>query len=150
MYQLKSLIDNAVEQRIKSGAIFTPDQAKTKNCEQCGQVVGMIPAIVWGLAIEKYLQYEEHEHHNPPPTQNTAVSTQIRTRADFVVLVSGIPCFITKDERDAILEAFCIGRKAVSVRDYIFDRVYAVIPFSEWEANEHRKDRRVESVGMID
>lgn len=151
MDSFKSAVERAIEERKRAGVFFP---AGTRNdaatCERCGQPRWPVPAVCWGQAVEGYQMLDRHDHgddHQPLPGQG--LSTEVRTRADFVALVHGRPCFLTADEKERYVEAAARGAKVIEIRGYVFDRAYPILPFEEWEAEERKRGREVDD-GILD
>ena len=146
MESINKLITLAVEKRVATGSLFKPEDTRQRKCGTCDQTLNIVGAIIWGKPVDGYLQYQEHDHTKPIEPLPTQVSTNVHTIADFVVIVSGKPCFISKDEKEQLICVFQGGGKAAKVRDYFFDKPYAIVPFDEWQAEEERKGRFIDAV----
>ena len=147
-------IDEEVAKR-KELKLFFQDNKPT-NCEYCGKQLNSLPARCWGRTVEGWYESgnEDHECPKAPKVatveQETGLSTDIRETADFVVFCQGTPCFITANERDQYVEGIKRGIKIIVVRNYTFDRIYSMIPYSEWRENEERHKRKAEQYMLIE
>ena len=150
MDNVAKLIESAVENRKRDGTFFQ-GSGPIETCRACFANLEPVPAVCWGQPVEGWLMpgLMAHDCENRPKT-SSEVSTEVKKVADFVVLVHGIPCFITTVERERMLAAFANGARSTEIRKYIFDRVYPSLPFEEWREVEERRGRRAEAYAVAE
>lgn len=148
----KECVKNAAQKRIAEG-IYFKDENKETECNDCGKVVQAHPAKCWGTEVPGYYQFNWHNHQkNLPaitPLHETGLSTEVRKIAEYVVMVYGRPCFITELEKESYTSGIMQGARIVEIRGYTFDRLYPMIPYSEWKEDEERKNRFTDALHAI-
>jgi hypothetical protein len=152
MEQLNEIVQRAIEKRKRAG--FFTSEPVTTRCRDCNEEIPAVPAFCWGHKVEGFWMSDAHEH-SPLFDKGSSVSTEVRQTADFVVIVAGRPCFITASEREEYLTQYSRALERslpviIEIRGYVFDRLYPILPYDEWSAEEFRRDRRVEAVKAID
>lgn len=138
--QIKYLIDNAIARNIENNTFFKEEYEEL--CLLCNKPFSVVPARSWGRDIGGYFMHEKHDHDRGTKKE---LSTERQVRCDFVVFINYVPCFITREERDRLVESYLKGVKLTKIRDYVIPLGSAIIPFEEYEQNELRKNRHVES-----
>lgn len=144
MDNFKQLVERSIANRKVEGVYATSLPLET--CQKCYANVEPRPAVCWGQPVEGFVESGLRTHQCPPKdVPPTEVSTDVKEVAEFVVMVSGHSCFITSRERELYLEAIARGHKVIEIRHYVFDRLYAILPYSEWREQEEKRNRRTEA-----
>jgi len=145
-------VKRAIEKRVEDGHFFV-DGNRSTVCSTCGMSVTAVPATCWGQEVSGFFMAGTHDHGpvSPDPA-TTAVSTSVRRMADFVVMLPGAhPAFITADEKERYLELAARGIGIIEIRRYVFDRLYPIMPYEDWENEQRRRDREVDAhMALID
>ncbi|MBI3260508.1 MAG: hypothetical protein HYZ54_13695 [Ignavibacteriae bacterium] len=150
MFPIQELIEKKVQQKINDGYFFPEvfENLKSPLCVKCNKILKPEQAHHWGKEVKGYFQWALCDCFRTAEAQvkqATALSTSLRTQCDCVVLVQGRPCFITENEKDQYLQRIMGGSKAVMIRDYVFDKIYPIIPFEEYQQDQERRDKEVET-----
>lgn len=141
MEGVKALIDRAVSNRKASGHFFKGN--KMDACPKCYENVDAVPAVCWSEPVGDEWKMSGLHTHVCSKDVPAALDVYRPTKdPDFVVFVTGRPCPISAAEKEAYLEDVARGVKIIEIRDYVFDKLYPIIPFSEWKMDEDRRSNR--------
>lgn len=153
---LKEKINAVIEERKKNGYYFKINVPK--ECPNCKMMINMAPAFCYGVEVGPgWFESEVYENHDCPKEPRveriempTELSTEVKDIAEFVVLCQGNPCFISGDERERYIEAARRGVKVVEIRQYVFDRVYPILPYGEWRNEQERRNKKVAEYQLLE
>lgn len=143
MFPLKGLIDKALEQRIEDGFFFK--EPAIDHCVFCKGELEIVPARLWGKDAEGYFMHKKHEKCGTIEEKPKELSTERRIECTHVVFVNGTPCFITKEEKEALLRNYERGVKISKIREYAVSLNSPMVPFDEYQEHQRRKNIAVEA-----
>jgi hypothetical protein len=148
-------VDEEIKYRKELG-LFSSENIPC-DCQFCGETINSAPAYCWGKRVDGFYERGQHEEHNCPKAPKvkeveveTGLSTDVKDTADYVVFCQGTPCFINESERNQYIELVRKGVKVIVIRGYTFDRLYSMIPYSDWKENEERHKRKAETYVLLE
>lgn len=147
MIDIKEILHKKRDDYIKNGLAHLKGQEKPPFCEICKKEKIELPFIRWGYVLDDIFTWGCAQEHPLLPTiykSKDVYPQQYKKLTDYEVVVqtfNGV-CYISEDEKRYYIERKQAGDDIVIIRDYVFDRVYPMMPTEEYEEQQRKKDIR--------
>jgi len=113
-------------------------------CADCGEQVS-VPARCWGNDVPGYWMAGEcracvEAKRKSGETTAVALSKEKPEKMFIVILPGRMRPRITESQRNQMVSEFNAGKKAVIIGEYLFDRLYPIVPETDFEFQNKSND----------